>query len=92
VTGVVSGAGGIQPGIGLTQEGIFQGNTKVALGGKVKVKVVGKVQPGDLLTSSSTPGCAMAVKNRRKAFGAVIGKALAAPDAEGLVLMLVMMR
>lgn len=92
VAGVVSGAGGINPGIGLTQEGMFKGNTKVAMGGKVMVKAVGSVKPGDLLTSSSVPGCAMAAKNRKKAFGAVIGKALSPADANGFVLMLVMMR
>lgn len=92
VAGVVSGAGGINPGIGLSQEGILEGNTKVAFGGRVKVKVAGRVQPGDLLTSSDKPGYAMAAKKRKKSIGAVIGKALSAPDAEGLVLMLVMMR
>ncbi|MBK6930617.1 MAG: hypothetical protein IPH12_06975 [Saprospirales bacterium] len=92
VTGVVSGAGGINPGMGLTQAGVLEGNSKIAMGGKVMVRVVGNVEPGDLLTTSDTPGCAMAVKNRRKAFGAVIGKALSGPNAEGLVLMLVMMR
>jgi hypothetical protein len=91
-TGVVSGAGGVNPGIGLRQEGKLEGDTPVALAGKVSVYVTGKVRPGDLLTSSAVPGRAMAVKNRRKAFGAVIGKALTAPDAEGLVLVLVMMR
>jgi len=92
VTGVVSGAGGVQPGLGLTQAGALDGNTKIAMGGKVMVRVVGKVIPGNLLTSSNTHGCAMAVKNRKKAYGAVLGKALTAPNAEGLVLMQVMMQ
>lgn len=92
VTGVVSGAGGINPGIGLQQEGVLEGNTKIAMGGKVKVYVTGEVQPGDLLTSSNKLGYAMAVKNRKKAFGAVLGKALSSPDFEGLVLMQVMMQ
>lgn len=92
VVGVVSGAGGVNPGLGLQQSGVLEGNTKIAMGGKVMVRVVGKVQPGDLLTSSSTQGCAMAVKNRRKAFGAVLGKALTSPNAEGLVLMQIMMQ
>ena len=92
VTGVVSGAGGVQPGLGLTQAGVLEGNTKIAMGGKVMVRVVGKVVPGNLLTSSNQPGCAMAVRNRKKAYGAVLGKALTAPDAEGLVLMQVMMQ
>ncbi len=92
VTGVVSGAGGINPGIGLQQAGMLEGNTKIAMGGKVKVYVTGRVAPGDLLTSSARPGYAMAVKNRRKAFGAVLGKALSLPDKDGLVLMQVMMQ
>lgn len=91
VTGVVSGAGGVNPGIGLQQQGVLEGNTKIAMGGKVKVYVTGLVQPGDLLTSSNQPGFAMAVKNRKKAFGAVLGKALSIPDTDGLVLMQVMM-
>lgn len=92
VTGVVSGAGGINPGIGLQQKNVLEGNTKVAMGGKVKVYVTGEVKPGDLLTSSNKPGYAMTVKNRKKAFGAVLGKALSIPDSERLVLMLVMMQ
>lgn len=92
VTGVVSGAGGINPGIGLKQNDMLEGNTKVAMGGKIKVYTTGVVKPGDLLTSSDKPGYAMAVKNRKKAFGAVLGKALSIPDNDGLVLMQVMMQ
>lgn len=91
VTGVVSGAGGINPGMGLTQDGVLDGNIKIAMGGKVKVYVTGAVKPGDLLTSSDKAGYAMAVTDRDKAFGAVIGKALSNVDSEGLVLMQVMM-
>jgi len=36
----------------------------------------GAIEVGDLLTSSSTPGCAMKASDVFKAFGAVIGKAL----------------
>lgn len=89
VVGVVSGAGGINPGMELKQTGVLDGNTPIAIAGRLKVKVTGKVAPGDLLTTSNVPGHAMKVKNRRKAYGAVIGKALSYPDAEGLVLMLV---
>lgn len=92
VTGVVSGAGGINPGIGLKQNDMLEGNTKIAMGGKVKVYVVGNIKLGDMLTSSDKPGYAMAVKNKRKAFGAVLGKALNVPDKNGLVLMQVMMQ
>jgi hypothetical protein len=36
---------------------------------------------GDLLTTSSTPGHAMAARDHQRAFGAVIGKALAPLDS-----------
>jgi len=90
--GVISGAGGVTHGMMLSQEGVLDGNVSFAIAGRVKVKVTGKVHPGDLLTTSDVPGHAMAAKNRRKRDGAVIGKALSAPDSEGLVLMLVMMQ
>lgn len=90
--GVISGAGGVTHGMMLSQEGVLDGNVSFAIAGRVKVKVTGNVQPGDLLTTSGVPGHAMAAKNRRKRDGAVIGKALSAPDSEGLVLMLVMMQ
>ncbi|MFN8303421.1 MAG: hypothetical protein U0U46_13090 [Saprospiraceae bacterium] len=92
VVGVVSGAGDIRPGISLSQPGILDGNTPIALGGKVMVRITGNVRPGDLLCSSNIPGRAMAVKHRRKSHGAVLGKALSLPNEEGLVLMLVMMK
>jgi hypothetical protein len=92
VIGVVSGAGGIKHGMQLAQEGLLDGNTNFAIAGRVYVKVTGKVKIGDLLTTSEKAGYAMAVKSMKKAFGATIGKALSEPNAEGLVLMLVMMR
>jgi hypothetical protein len=92
VMGVVSGAGGIKHGMQLAQEGVLDGNTNFAIAGRVYVKVTGKVKVGDLLTTSDKAGYAMAVKSMKKAFGSTIGKALSEPNAEGLVLMLVMMR
>lgn len=94
VVGAISGANGIKPGLTLTQEGTsLDGTHPVALDGRVYVKVAGMVQVGDLLTTSAEPGKAMAAKNRRKAFGAVIGKALESDaDGDGLVLMLVQPR
>ena len=57
------------------------------------MNVTGPVEVGDLLTTSAEPGKAMAVKNRKRAFGAVIGKALESDaDGDGLVLMLVQPR
>lgn len=87
--GVVSGAGGINHGIMLSQEGLLDGNISFAIAGRVNVKVVGNIKPGDLLTTSEVPGYAMSAKNKRKRDGAIIGKALSIPDDQGLVLMLV---
>ena len=53
----------------------------LALAGRVPVKVVGSVVPGDLLVSSNTPGCA--VVNNQPDSGTVIGKAITT-DANGV--------
>lgn len=92
VFGVVSGAGGIRSGLELQQDEVLEGDIPIAIAGRVKVKIIGKVEPGDLLTSSKAPGHAMKAKKFRKQNGAVIGKALSYPDEEGLVLMLVLPR
>ena len=50
----------------------------------------GAIKPGDLLTTSSTPGHAMKVSNHNKALGAIIGKAMTSLEEDkGLVLVLV---
>jgi hypothetical protein len=50
----------------------------------------GPIEPGDLLTTSDTPGHAMKVKNHKKAQGAIIGKAMTSlKTGKGLVLVLV---
>ncbi|NBC19104.1 MAG: hypothetical protein GVY18_17515 [Bacteroidetes bacterium] len=94
VAGVISGAGGIETGLLLRQEGsIADGAVPVALVGRVYVRVdasYGPVRPGDLLTTSPTPGHAMRVTDRARAHGAVLGKAMTALDeGTGLVLVLV---
>jgi hypothetical protein len=65
----------------------------VTLGAFKRVKVdasYGAIRPGDLLTTSSTPGHAMKVFNRRTAQGAIIGKALGSIDTgTGLIPVLV---
>jgi hypothetical protein len=50
----------------------------IALAGRVPCWVVGRVKKGDLLTTSSTPGCA--VKANTPTLGAIIGKALEDKD------------
>ena len=92
VVGVVSGAGGISHGMQLAQAGVLDGNTAFAIAGRVYVKVTGKVEVGDLLTTSDKAGYAMTAADPIKSIGTVIGKAWSLPNAEGLVLMLVIMR
>jgi hypothetical protein len=93
VAGVVSGAGGINPGLTLRQEGMMAEGPIVALCGRVYVKATtanGPIEAGDLLTTSDLPGHAMKVVSREKASGAIIGKAITSlREGEGLVLILI---
>jgi len=93
VAGVVSGANGIKPGISLHQEGVVEGGENVALSGRVYVQAdaaTGAIKPGDLLTTSETPGHAMKVLDHTKAQGAILGKAMSSlKEGKGTVLMLV---
>jgi hypothetical protein len=90
VVGVVSGAGDYRPALMLdNQAGSAEPRVAIALAGKVFCKVdaqYGNVSVGDLLTTSPTPGHAMKAAEPERAFGAVLGKALAALDRDqGLV-------
>lgn len=79
VAGVVSGAGTYKPGIVLDRRETGGVRQPIALLGKVFCKVDARFSPiavGDLLTTSPTPGHAMATDDPVRAFGAVIGKAL----------------
>lgn len=93
VAGIISGAGGVQPGLRLHQEGVMEGDHHVALTGRVYVKADashGPIEPGDLLTTSDTPGHAMKVSHHSTAQGAILGKAMSTLDrGTGLVLVLV---
>ena len=93
VAGIVSGANGINPGIALHQDGALEGGQNVALSGRVYVladATAGVIEPGDLLTTSSTPGHAMKVADHLRAQGAVIGKAMTGlEEGKGMVLVLV---
>ena len=92
VAGIVSGANGVNPGIALQQEGVMEGGQNVALSGRVYVQAdasTGAIKPGDMLTTSDTPGHAMKVRDPR-AQGAVIGKAMSGLEGgTGMVLVLV---
>lgn len=93
VAGVISGAGGVNPGMVMAQNGsIAGGNHPVALTGRVYVYADATAAPitvGDLLTTSSTPGHAAKASDHSRAQGAIIGKAMT-PLAEGRGLVLVL--
>jgi len=93
VAGIISGANGVNAGITLHQEGLIEGGQNVALSGRVYAladAANGPIKPGDLLTSSSTPGHVMRVTDHAKAQGAIVGKAMSAlREGKGFVLVLV---
>jgi hypothetical protein len=93
VAGIISGAGGVNPGITLTQDEAFNGGQNVAISGRVYCLAdasFGAIRPGDLLTTSTTPGHAMKAADRLRSYGAVIGKAMTGlEEGQGLVLVLV---
>ena len=87
VVGVVAGAGAYRPGIVMDHRESEEGNARVPISimGKAACRADashGPIAVGDLLTTSSTPGCAMRVADKSKAIGSVIGKALT-PLASG---------
>lgn len=97
VAGVVSGAGGVRPGLLMSQEGtIADGGHAVALTGRVWTwcdASASPIEPGDLLTTADAPGHAMRADNPSRAQGAVIGKAMTSLETgRGLVLVLVAMQ
>ena len=89
----ISGANGINPGLTLKQQGVTEGGENVALSGRVYVLADasnGPIKPGDLLTTSSTPGHCMKVVNQAEAQGAILGKAMTSLESgRGFVLVLV---
>lgn len=95
VAGIISGAGGVKPGLTLTQhDSVAQGEHPVAMNGRVWCWVDadegGPVKAGDLLTTSNTPGHAMKVSDVSRSHGATIGKAMSSlENGRGLVLVLV---
>ncbi len=93
VAGIISGAGGVQAGLSLHQQGVMEGNQPVALTGRVYVRADASsspIRPGDLLTTSSVPGHAMKVTDPARGQGAILGKAMTGlAEGQGLVLVLV---
>jgi len=94
VAGVVSGAGGIQVGMVMGQAGgVTDADAPIALTGRVYCLADASsspIEPGDLLTTSGTPGHAMKVTDFDRAQGAILGKAMSSLDeGTGLVLVLI---
>lgn len=91
VAGIVAGAKGLGSAVRL---GPGQFDLDVALAGRVYCNVdttYGAIEPGDLLTTSPTPGYAMKVSDYTKAQGAILGKAMEKLEAgkHGQILVLV---
>ena len=93
VAGVISGAGGLNPAIVLDKKYSRPNRMPVAMFGKVSCKVdarYAEIELGDMLTTSSTPGHAMKAIDPIRAFGSVVGKALAGlKSGKGLIPILV---
>lgn len=91
VAGIVAGANNLGSGISL---GGKNHDFDVALAGRVYCNVEasnGSIEIGDLLTTSSVSGFAMKVTDRKKAQGAILGKAMEslARGEKGQILVLV---
>jgi hypothetical protein len=95
VAGIVSGANGIRPGMTMGQTGtIVDGKHPVALTGRVYCYADATeqpIEPGDLLTTSDTPGRAMKAADHQRSHGAIIGKAMTGlrHGESGMILVLV---
>lgn len=94
VAGIISGAGGVNPGLTLSQEDQLGKGQNVAPSGRVYAKATaanGAIKPRDLLTTSDVPGHVMKATDRDRAYGSVLGKAMTGLESgEGLVLVLVL--
>ena len=94
VAGVMSGAGGVKPGMLMGQAGTkADGSHPVALTGRVYCLAdasQGAIEPGDLITTSDRPGHGMKASDATRWPGAVIGKAMTGLESgQGLVLVLI---
>lgn len=95
VAGVVSGAGGVRPGLlmGQREKSEVDGKNAVALTGRVYCWAdasFGEIKAGDMLTTSTVPGHAMKASDHTRAQGSVIGKAMQPlKSGKGLILVLV---
>lgn len=79
VVGIVSGANDLPAGAILGHLPGNENGLPIAMSGRVWVYADATnraIEPGDLLTTAERPGYAMAVRDYRKAQGAIIGKAM----------------
>ena len=98
--GAVIGVYSMRPGfVGADKGGVtvvWPGDVPVAIAGIVPVKVSaenGPISPGDLLTTSATPGHAMRCEGMEACFGRTLGKAMGGlEDGAGVIQMLVMLQ
>lgn len=94
VAGVVSGANGLPAGTIMGNLPGHEDATPIALSGRVWVwcdTSAHAIKPGDLLTTSDTPGHAMKASDWSRAVGSVIGKAMTSLEQgeSGMVLVIV---
>ena len=95
VAGIVSGANGVKTGLLMKHEDTAaSGSLPVALTGRVYCwcdASADAIRPGDLLTTSATPGHAMKAADTARAQGAILGKAMEslAKGKKGQILVLV---
>ncbi len=94
VAGVVAGANGLPTGIVLGNLEGSERHTAIAMSGRVWVYADATeraIEPGTLLTTSDKPGYAMAVRDKDRAQGAILGKAMTRLEQgkTGMVLVLV---
>jgi hypothetical protein len=90
----VTGANGLSTGVVLGNLEGSENHTPIAMSGRVWVYADATheaIEPGDLLTTSDTPGYAMKASDPSRAHGAVIGKAMTRLEKgkTGMVLVLV---
>lgn len=94
VAGVVAGANGLSTGVVLGNMPGSEDGAPVALSGRVWVwcdATEREIKPQDLITTSGKAGYAMAVRDYKKAQGAILGKAMTGlkKGETGMVLVLV---
>jgi hypothetical protein len=73
IAGVLISAGGVPAGIPLGQEGVLDGDTNVAMTGRVYVQCtigISAIRRGDRLTTASTPSQALKTTNSARSDGA----------------------